>query len=172
MPPRTGPWSATMRKNTSRSEIYMYLVWSWSKPLFISICDMGACSIRSCKSMLRLHYVYVRFYSVLAPYLMRFYGVAAVAAATTMLPRHCRCCYSHAARGTCRLGCCCVHPVHSALLLRLSLRSERKVNIGGQIPIKVEDLKCQTFKSFLFFWSRFSSANVYAEKKGKHHCKN
>ena len=27
--------------------------------------------------MLRLHYVYVCFYSVLTPYLMRFYGVSA-----------------------------------------------------------------------------------------------
>ena len=27
--------------------------------------------------MLRLHYVYVRFYSVLTLYLMRFYGVSA-----------------------------------------------------------------------------------------------
>ena len=102
MPP--SHW-ATFIHDAEDHATFWNFAWKWCNlgqnltiNVFFSIFDIGGLLDTLSKSMLRLHNVYVRFYSILALYIMQFYGVSAKlllllprcfhvlgAAATTML---------------------------------------------------------------------------------------
>ena len=74
----------------------------WHGRMFITLMLVYVTlTLSLCTVLLRVHMVFNAF----PPGLYQI-----VAAAATMLPRHCRCCYGHATQGTCLLGCCCVYP--------------------------------------------------------------